>query len=215
MSIFAKIRGAKKAAEEHKNATANNNTAEVSEKPAAYKHVPTHAAVDALSGAPSTWKAEDRTLIKAQHKRRSAMIRNNSGLSTVNTLPRTGSYTGSTWTVRGGEGRLKPYNGDSGLGRSPMTSHEITPIISSSHSTASTESSHIEIQKRPTSNQYSEPNVFSNLHKSTTRKVGEAPLYDAPPPRPKVEATSTTAPVPATQKKRWRFSRQSQAVAAA
>ena len=80
MSIFSKIKGAKKAAEQHKGAKAQN--AEV--KPVVpYRHVPTHAAIDALSGAPSTWKEKDRAEIKVQNQRRSAIIRNNSNLSQI------------------------------------------------------------------------------------------------------------------------------------
>ena len=84
MSIFSKIKGAKKAAKDHKV----SSQAEITDKPAPtpYKHVPTHAAVDALSGAPSTWKEEDRELIIAHHKRRSAMVRNDSDLSAVTSL---------------------------------------------------------------------------------------------------------------------------------
>ncbi|KAK5244332.1 hypothetical protein LTR16_007641, partial [Cryomyces antarcticus] len=78
MSIFSKIKGAKQAADQHKAPPA---AADDKPKPAPYKHVPTHAAVDALSGAPSSWKAEDRERIMAQNKRRSAMTRTNSDLS--------------------------------------------------------------------------------------------------------------------------------------
>jgi hypothetical protein len=85
-----------------------------------YKHVPTHAAVDALSGAPSSWKSEDRPKIKEHHKRRSQMAvsRTTSTLSTTSylnsaagpsagapPLPRNSSYSSynPTWFDRGGD----------------------------------------------------------------------------------------------------------------
>ncbi|KAI9832191.1 MAG: hypothetical protein M1819_004543 [Sarea resinae] len=142
MSIFSKIRGAKKAANEHKTKVQESDT--VADQPAPYRHVPTHAAVDALSGAPSSWKAEDRTQIKAQYQRRSAMIRNNSSLSTVGNMKRSSSYTGSSWNDRGDE--VLEFR------------HEL--------------------------NKYSDSTVMNNLHKSTNRKVGEAPLLDRPPTLP-------------------------------
>lgn len=71
MSVFSKIRMSKKAAKEHKDKEKTKEVAEQTKPP--YKHTPTHAAVDALSGAPSTWKVEDLPKIKEQHKRRSQM----------------------------------------------------------------------------------------------------------------------------------------------
>ena len=85
MSIFSKFRNAKKAAEKAKKAQAAKDH-EV-EQPVPYKHVPTHAAIDALSGAPSSWQLEDRDAIRVQNeKRRSQMIRNYSGLSTATSV---------------------------------------------------------------------------------------------------------------------------------
>jgi len=70
MSIFAKIRGAKKAADEHRKSVALKE-ANVPKIP--YKHIPTHAAVDALhvgGGDPTDGYREQ---IKAQYRRRSEM----------------------------------------------------------------------------------------------------------------------------------------------
>lgn len=85
MSIFAKIKQSRKAAKEHKEKVAEKENTVVK---VPYKHVPTHAAVDALSGAPSTWKQDDRQKIKEHHKRRSQMnfSRTASSLSTVSYL---------------------------------------------------------------------------------------------------------------------------------
>jgi len=73
----------RKAAKQHKEKAAEKVISEVVKTP--YKHVPSHAAVDALSGAPSSWKQEDRPKIAAHHKRRSQMVisRTGSSLSTM------------------------------------------------------------------------------------------------------------------------------------
>ncbi|KAH8601643.1 hypothetical protein B0O99DRAFT_648313 [Bisporella sp. PMI_857] len=103
--VFGKIRQAKQQAKEHKSKIAEKEEAAAAKPP--YKHVPTHAAVDALSGAPSTWKAFDKTRIKEENKRKSqiAFSRTHSTLSAVSHmhqsiasnsrhLPRNSSHTG-------------------------------------------------------------------------------------------------------------------------
>ncbi|KAK4982388.1 hypothetical protein LTR50_007752 [Elasticomyces elasticus] len=82
MGLFSKLKGAKKAADQHKTQT--QQPGEDKPKPAKYMHTPTHAAIDALSGAPSSWKAEDREQIIIQNKRRSEMQRVNSDYSMAN-----------------------------------------------------------------------------------------------------------------------------------
>ncbi|KAI9696438.1 MAG: hypothetical protein M1836_005716 [Candelina mexicana] len=219
MSIFSKLRGAKKAAAEHKKAETKNE--EPVRKPEKYKHIPTHAAIDALSGAPSSWKAEDRSKIQAQHKRRSAMVsRTTSGFSTP-TLVRNSSYNGSTW---GNEGRPTPHNTtmfrqyDAGVGRSsPLASHDISPEASCSNSTNSNSSSQIlEIRHNPRPTyrpQQVEGSIFDNLHKSTTRRVGEAPLYDSPPPRPQAAVATPMKTQAVPPKRRFGFGKKSTAIA--
>jgi hypothetical protein len=50
---------------------------------------------------------------------------------------------------------------------------------------------------------YAEKDIFDRLHTSTTRKLGEAPLYDSPPVLAKTPVATTTV-VPQKQKKqRW------------
>ncbi len=115
MSVFSKIMMSRKAAKEHKNKVAEKEK----ETEAAYKHTPTHAAVDALSGAPSSWKLEDRSKIKEHHKRRSQMVISRTGSSlshmsymnaagsstNIPPLPRNSSYSSynPTWFDRGGD----------------------------------------------------------------------------------------------------------------
>jgi hypothetical protein len=118
MSIFSKLRAAKRAADEAKGAQKESKS---QVQPAPYRHVPTHAAVDALSGAPSAWKAQDVPLIKAQHQRRSQLIRASS-IVVARELP---GYSGSSWNDRG-DRRMHPggsYDtGMSGLGKSNVVS---------------------------------------------------------------------------------------------
>jgi len=90
MSIFSKLSRAKKAAKNHKDAQ-QGPSAETVDKPVPYKHVVTHAAIDALSGAPSSWREADRLAIKATNEKRKTITRNSNGLSS--TLPRISSYS--------------------------------------------------------------------------------------------------------------------------
>jgi hypothetical protein len=118
MSVFSKIKMSRKAAKEHKNKEKENDPEKVVKAP--YKHIPTHAAVDALSGAPSSWNIEDRPKIKEHHKRRSQMVISRTGSSlshmsymnaaagsssNIPPLPRNSSYSSynPTWFDRGGD----------------------------------------------------------------------------------------------------------------
>ena len=113
MSIFSKLRAAKRAVDEAKGAQKESKS---QAQPAPYRHVPTHAAVDALSGAPSAWKAQDVPLIKAQHQRRSQLIR----ASSIVVARESSNYSGFSWNDRG-DRRMHPggtYDtGMSGLGK--------------------------------------------------------------------------------------------------
>ncbi|KAJ9639342.1 hypothetical protein H2201_004079 [Coniosporium apollinis] len=85
MSFFKRMKNAKAAADQHKRSASQAEAA----KPVPYKHVPTHAAQDAMAGAPSNWNsAENKARIIAQNKRRSAMSRTNSE-QTLNSRPLT------------------------------------------------------------------------------------------------------------------------------
>ena len=95
MSIFSKMKNAKKAADQHKDTKAQTDApAQEQPKAAPYKHVPSHAMQDALAGVPSAFREQDRELIKEHNKRRSMMTRNSSYMSTasagnsIHNLPR-------------------------------------------------------------------------------------------------------------------------------
>jgi hypothetical protein len=84
MSIFAKIRGAKKAADEHKKNTAHSTADSKSGEPSKrrYRHVPTHAALDSMNigSAQKTPETQERIKlenrkIRALSPKRAAMIR--------------------------------------------------------------------------------------------------------------------------------------------
>lgn len=87
MSIFSKIRGAKKAADEHRKSQALKD-AEIPKVP--YKHVPTHAASDALHVGHGMSGDGLRDQIKAQYRRRSELgpIRSGSDLLTSHAVYR-------------------------------------------------------------------------------------------------------------------------------
>ncbi|CAD6447743.1 d927eb9d-8b65-47ad-96d1-0f00a28cb735 [Sclerotinia trifoliorum] len=239
MSIFSKIKGSKKAAQQHKEKTiADENQQKKSEQEVAkvpYKHIPTHAAIDALSGAPSSWKNEDRTKIREHHKRRGQMTisRTHSALSTVSSMSNTiesnsvipsspraishDSYN-PTWNNRVGDmsylteklqSRTQPptkpqhsnHGIDSAIGRSPLSSRgqseATSPATSSRNSTKTSSSSSsscddLEIASsvprrlqprhsfRPEPVVFEDRDIFTKLHTSTTRKLGEAPIMSKP-----------------------------------
>ncbi|GKT59175.1 hypothetical protein ColTof4_12534 [Colletotrichum tofieldiae] len=88
MSVFSLIKRSRQQAKEHKQKQAEK-AAEPPKEP--YRHVPTHAAIDALSGAPSSFKHEDRPKIMEQNRRRSAMAANGLTRMPGPTLPRVSS----------------------------------------------------------------------------------------------------------------------------
>ncbi|KIN07749.1 hypothetical protein OIDMADRAFT_109346 [Oidiodendron maius Zn] len=220
MSVFSKIRHSRKAAKEHKVKAAEKEAAATV---LPYKHVPTHAAIDALNGAPSSWKSEDLSKIKEHHKRRSQMVisRTHSTLSTTSymnaaagpstqgppPLPQAYTYNNhnSTWFNRDGDlyyagdsaqRRVKPSRHlsyqDSALGPSPLAtevpSEGTLPLdpLSSGNSTTSVSSENLEMSNskmqpsRPQPVVYAENDFLGQLHTSTTRKLGEAPISSSP-----------------------------------
>lgn len=71
MAVFGALRRGRQAAKEHSAKQAEKQKQEQERPP--YKHVPTHAAVDAMMGAPAGWRGDDRTRIIEAHRRRSTM----------------------------------------------------------------------------------------------------------------------------------------------
>ncbi|QPG95016.1 hypothetical protein C2857_007508 [Epichloe festucae Fl1] len=71
MSIFSSLRKSRQQAKEHNAKLAEQKKKEDEHIP--YKHVPTHAATDAFTSAPPSWREADRPRIVEQNRRRSAM----------------------------------------------------------------------------------------------------------------------------------------------
>ncbi|KAK4204174.1 hypothetical protein QBC40DRAFT_3507 [Triangularia verruculosa] len=71
MSMFSFVKKGRQAAKEHKAEKAEKAKKEAEKAP--YKHIPKHAAIDAVSSGPAGWRTEDRQKIVDQNKRRSAM----------------------------------------------------------------------------------------------------------------------------------------------
>ncbi|RYP39468.1 hypothetical protein DL767_002202 [Monosporascus sp. MG133] len=86
MPLFSVIRRGREQAKEQKAKDSAKAKEDVPKAP--YKHVPTHAAIDAMSGAPNTFKDIDRAKILEQHRRRSANAANSASLKSY---PRHGS----------------------------------------------------------------------------------------------------------------------------
>lgn len=134
MSILGRLRRAKHAAEKQKDK--QGAAAEDSQPKPPYRHVPTHAATDALLGAPATWRDQDKKAIQAQNQRRSQyhhLSRNPSSLSNVTTLNRDqsfmsmdrtpgaidqGKHYSADWT---GTTHLGQYSQPTSIGRSSTT----------------------------------------------------------------------------------------------
>lgn len=88
MSVFSIIRRGRQQAKEHSREQAERRRKDATQP--AYKHVPTHAAVDALVGGPPTSRADDKPRIMEENKRRSAMA-NVAAKSTHGGVPRVSS----------------------------------------------------------------------------------------------------------------------------
>lgn len=116
MSIISKLRRSRSAAKDHKQHAASQRSGtkeEPAEQP--YRHIPTHAASDALSGAPSSWKQDDRLKIREHHKRRSQManlsepsIPESSRASTLGSRNSSHDFYTSAWTDHSRDASLAP-----------------------------------------------------------------------------------------------------------
>ncbi|KAK4043381.1 hypothetical protein C8A01DRAFT_43695 [Parachaetomium inaequale] len=81
MSMFSMIKRGRQAAKEHRAEQAKKEKEEAQKPP--YKHVPKHAAIDAMSGGPAGWRENDRVRIVEQNRRRSAMTASGVGMSGI------------------------------------------------------------------------------------------------------------------------------------
>ncbi|KAJ4154048.1 hypothetical protein LMH87_010512 [Akanthomyces muscarius] len=92
MSIFSHLRRSRQQAKEHNAKLAEQKKKDAQATP--YRHVPTHAASDAIASAPPAWReVDDRPRIVEQNRRRSAMAAagfsmNMPSTTTIPTMPR-------------------------------------------------------------------------------------------------------------------------------
>ncbi|KAI1498918.1 hypothetical protein F5X99DRAFT_300971 [Biscogniauxia marginata] len=86
MSVFSLIKRGRQQAKEHSAKQAEKTKEEPPKE--TYRHVVSHAAIDALATAPSSWKHDDRPKIMEQNKRRSAMANSSAHMGG---MPRVGS----------------------------------------------------------------------------------------------------------------------------
>ncbi|CAD0087256.1 unnamed protein product [Aureobasidium vineae] len=121
MSIISKLKGAKKAADDHKAKTDEQDTKPVATIP--YKHVPTHAATDAMTSSPGGWKSEE---IAYQNKARLSRIG-----SDYSTRPSTSHTTTTRSNSRPGFNRA---NSDSSLDFTPASQGFSMPLRSTGSS---------------------------------------------------------------------------------
>ncbi|KAK4463750.1 hypothetical protein QBC42DRAFT_265097 [Cladorrhinum samala] len=91
MSIFSFIRRGRQAAKEAKAQKAEKEKKEADKPP--YRHIPKHAAIDAVSGGPGGWSEDDRQKIIDQNKRRSAMTASGVGMTGAMTPVHSGTLT--------------------------------------------------------------------------------------------------------------------------
>ncbi|KAL7788717.1 hypothetical protein V8C37DRAFT_411536 [Trichoderma ceciliae] len=89
MSIFSRMRKSRQQAKEHNAKLAELEKKEEGEK-VPYRHVPTHAATDAIASAPPSWREADRQKIQEQNRRRSAMAASGHHMNMPG-VPRVGS----------------------------------------------------------------------------------------------------------------------------
>ncbi|CEJ88047.1 hypothetical protein VHEMI04593 [[Torrubiella] hemipterigena] len=90
MSIFSSLRKSRRQAKEHAAKVAEQKRQEEAGREP-YRHVPTHAAADAIACAPPSWREQsDRPKILEQNRRRSAMAAAGHNMS-IPGIPRVGS----------------------------------------------------------------------------------------------------------------------------
>ncbi|KAK4450139.1 hypothetical protein QBC34DRAFT_82817 [Podospora aff. communis PSN243] len=86
MSVFSVFKRGRQAAKEHTAKQAEQKKQEGVKTP--YKHVPKHAAIDAMSSGPASSRDYDRPRIQEQNRKRNAMTANGTATPSFNGLPR-------------------------------------------------------------------------------------------------------------------------------
>lgn len=160
MSVLSIIKRGRQAAKDHRAEQAEKEKKESEKAP--YKHIPKHAAIDALSGGPAGWREHDRQRIVEHNRRRSAMTASGVGMSGMMTpihagmprvhsslshvsyptayatpvvqLPRNYSYSSMPpgWTHHGREMNYSPID----VGQMSLKGKEVERILAGSSRTS-------------------------------------------------------------------------------
>ncbi|OAA60766.1 hypothetical protein ISF_05805 [Cordyceps fumosorosea ARSEF 2679] len=112
MSIFSHLRKSRQQAKEHNAKLAEQKKKDSQRTP--YRHVPTHAASDAISSAPPAWReVNDRPRIVEQNRRRSAMAAAGYSMNmpSTTTIPAMPRVTSSLSYVSYPSGEASPHVG--------------------------------------------------------------------------------------------------------
>ena len=99
MSFFDKMKKAKAAARDHKLRQAEKTRAEQMAPTAGYHHKPKHAALDAMAGAPASWKAYDQPAIFEAHRKRMSRPQSAATSMTAFTTPGRMTPSGSSGNI--------------------------------------------------------------------------------------------------------------------
>ncbi|KAK0715847.1 hypothetical protein B0H67DRAFT_645538 [Lasiosphaeris hirsuta] len=118
MSVFSMIQRSRQAAKERRTKQAESKK---EEDKTPYRHVPKHAAIDALSGGPASFRDGDRPAILEQNQRRSMMTASGVGMSNMSSMS---SMSGMLTPVHDGLPRAH-----SALSRVSYPSISATPVV--------------------------------------------------------------------------------------
>ncbi|KAK0751064.1 hypothetical protein B0T18DRAFT_425765 [Schizothecium vesticola] len=176
MSIFSLLRRGRQAAKEHSPKQAQENKQQ--EAKPRYRHIPKHAAIDALSGGPPSHRESDRPKIQEHNRIRSSLTANGIGMA--------GSSTGSLSPLH-----HIPRTGSS-LSFVSYPSPTATPIVRDSSSSSSSSASSSQDESSPAISVRSAP------RRKMSRKASDASLTAAhtAPFRPASFAMLSSGPTP-------------------
>lgn len=172
--MFGKLRRARQAADIQKD-----KKAESAGEPTPYRHVPTHAATDALLGAPATWREQDKKAIQAHHERRRQhnLSRNQSSLSNVTTLTIDRSLTSTEWAYSA-TNRRKHYSTDwAGTRNVPRNSQ-----LTLSGSSSSTNFSRSQLRSIDRSSKHTDPRGSRFDRAEPAPQIASTIEYSSDPP---------------------------------
>ena len=152
MSIFSQMKRARQHKEQSPKPSERND-----EKPIPYKHIPTHAASDAITGSPASWDAKERSKIREENRKRSAMAAAQAHAYHMN-MP-------------------GAPQGGSGSSSNAFTSGDVTPMVPTPGTIS---------WSMPNYNRYSDEESYTQSHSLKGKEVDRrgACYFDIPPGSP-------------------------------